>query len=139
MVWQAVLETAVLGVAEEIYMCLRDYTSSTGIRTLPERYPSTLARSSAPNHDPAMIDIALTHARWSPAPPTPSALDRCLQAGLQAMLLVPTFCGLRIMPPCVLACQPPACSLERLRTPKSGLLGSAKRPPCGALKGRKGG
>jgi len=94
-VWQAVLELPTDGgLGADIYVSAAGQDFLTGSRTLPERYPThpCLCKqpSSAPNHDPAMIDMALTHAR--PAPPTPTAFDRCLQAGLQAMLLGPLFC-----------------------------------------------
>jgi hypothetical protein len=78
-------------------------------------------RSSAPNHDPAMIDMALTHACW-PLPLRPPSASSTV-AYLQAMLLGPTFCGrakgFLSMPPSGLAGQPPACSLGRLQDARS--------------------
>jgi hypothetical protein len=91
---------------------------------LPEPYPPHPCHwnqpSSAPNHYPAMIDMALIHARGPlPCPPTPTAFDSCQGASLVA----------EFMPPSGLACQPPAYGLERLQDKGTRSQGSAK-PTC---------
>jgi hypothetical protein len=90
------LESPVLGVAREIYMCLlclRVDTTFTGSRTLPAlRYPMHPCTSSAPNHDPAMIDMAVYPCLLAgPLLVRPSSLShslgRSLQVGLQAQAM----------------------------------------------------